>query len=128
MLAVCTRDSNAQLKDLFNGSPELVNYVTTGVNENVNVTCLVQVFNFSSFKYVSVETQWQLLPDTMDFLTFSQDTKIAINHSYISVSGNYSQVLVISNFTQEMDRLTIGCRGDIDSDELGMITVGLPGK
>lgn len=126
MLAVCTRDSNAQF--LFNGSPELVNYVTTGVNENVNVTCLVQVFNFSSFKYVSVETQWQLLPDTMDFLTFSQDTKIAINHSYISVSGNYSQVLVISNFTQEMDRLTIGCRGDIDSDELGMITVGLPGK
>ena len=119
VIAACSSES---LDYLFNDCPELEDYITAEVNKNVNVTCLIT----ATSDYTSVQTQWQLL-DTMEFLSFSQN-KMAINHSYISVQGDYNEVLIISNFTEDLDRLRVGCRGNISSDELGTITFGLPGQ
>lgn len=97
-------------------------FVVATADEPVEVTC--SVTDVTDFE--EVETQWELIENS-EFLTFNS-SGVALNHSYISVSGDFNKVLTISNFTQNLDKLTIGCRGSESSEESVLITFGFLGK
>ena len=95
------------------------------VDENTGeakVTCSVKkIPDFDT----PVQTYWELV-ETSEFLTFD-DNGVAVNYAYISVSGDNNEIMTISDFQVEMDRLQISCKGNQSSTESVLITFGFKG-
>ncbi len=95
------------------------------VDENTDdakVTCSVRkIPDFIN----PVQTYWELV-ETSEFLTFDGNG-VAVNYTYINVSGVNNEMMTISDFQVGMDRLQIACRGNQSSTESVLITFGFKG-
>ena len=96
--------------------------VYASLHKSVNVTCKVMDLSESAY----VRTYWELA-NTKEVLYFDSISGVATNYSFITVSGSLNETLKIANFTADLDRLKLGCKGSVTSNERLVVTFGIPG-